>query len=53
MLHQLRVQCPTGKVVAVVGMAHMDGIENEWRKSAKAAPEAEPVEGAVEHGAHM
>ena len=26
----LRRECPSGVVVAVVGLAHMDGIEREW-----------------------
>jgi pheromone shutdown protein TraB len=32
MVWQLGAQCPRGKVVVVVGMAHMDGIEKEWRE---------------------
>jgi pheromone shutdown protein TraB len=32
MVWQLGLQCPQGKVVVVVGMAHMDGIEKEWRE---------------------
>lgn len=30
MVKQLRRQVPQGVVVAVVGLAHMDGIEHEW-----------------------
>ena len=32
MAFMLRKHCPKGKVVAVVGMAHVDGIEREWEK---------------------
>jgi pheromone shutdown protein TraB len=28
----LRRHCGKGKVVVVVGMAHMEGIEREWEK---------------------
>ena len=30
MVKAIREQCPSGTVVAVVGLAHMDGIEREW-----------------------
>merc|ERR1719198_1577235 len=30
MVKELRRKCPDGTVVAVVGLAHMDGIEHEW-----------------------
>ena len=30
MVKQLRRKIPQGVVVAVVGLAHMDGIEHEW-----------------------
>ena len=30
MVRSIRKQCPNGVVVAVVGLAHMDGIEREW-----------------------
>lgn len=30
MVKELRRKCPSGVVVAVVGLAHMDGIEREW-----------------------
>ena len=32
MAMMLRRHCGIGKVVAVVGMAHMEGIEREWEK---------------------
>jgi pheromone shutdown protein TraB len=32
MAMMLRRHCGKGKVVAVVGMAHMEGIEREWEK---------------------
>ena len=32
MAMMLRRHCGEGKVVAVVGMAHMEGIEREWEK---------------------
>lgn len=32
MAKMLRQHCSIGKVVAVVGMAHMEGIEREWEK---------------------
>lgn len=31
MTEKLLSECPVGRSVAVVGMAHMDGIEDEWR----------------------
>jgi len=31
MTEALLTRCPAGRTVAVVGMAHMDGIEEEWR----------------------
>mmetsp|Transcript_22401 Transcript_22401/g.68237 ORF Transcript_22401/g.68237 Transcript_22401/m.68237 type:complete len:117 (+) Transcript_22401:704-1054(+) len=37
MLWQLRSQCPRGKIIAVVGMAHMDGIETLWKDTRKRA----------------
>ena len=30
MVNALRRKCQSGVVVAVVGLAHMDGIEREW-----------------------
>jgi len=30
MVKEIRRRCPSGVVVAVVGLAHMDGIEKEW-----------------------
>ena len=30
MVKEIRRKCPSGTVVAVVGLAHMDGIEAEW-----------------------
>ena len=30
MVKNIRQKCPSGVVVAVVGLAHMDGIEKEW-----------------------
>ena len=35
MAKMLRGHCSDGKVVAVVGMAHVDGIEREWEELAK------------------
>ena len=32
MAHNLRRHCAAGRVVAVVGMAHMNGIEREWSR---------------------
>ncbi|CAK0800848.1 unnamed protein product [Prorocentrum cordatum] len=32
MAEELLVECPPGRIVAVVGMAHMDGIEQEWQR---------------------
>lgn len=32
MAENLRRRCGEGKVVAVVGLAHLDGIEREWQK---------------------
>eukprot|EP00977_Amphora_coffeiformis_P025887 scaffold22839_cov171-Amphora_coffeaeformis.AAC.6 len=32
MAHNLLRHCASGRVVAVVGMAHMDGIEREWSR---------------------
>mmetsp|Transcript_52654 Transcript_52654/g.157734 ORF Transcript_52654/g.157734 Transcript_52654/m.157734 type:complete len:87 (-) Transcript_52654:75-335(-) len=33
MANCLRERCGDGQVVAVVGMAHVDGIEREWGKA--------------------
>lgn len=30
-------RCPRGRVVVAVGMAHLDGIEREWMRTAKKA----------------
>jgi len=30
MAQMLRKHCSNGKVVAIVGMAHVEGIEREW-----------------------
>lgn len=35
MAQNLREHCNKGKIVAVVGMAHMDGVEREWMKLRK------------------
>jgi len=35
MAQNLRNKCSKGKVVAVVGIAHMDGIEREWSRLGK------------------
>lgn len=35
MAQNLRKHCNAGKVVAVVGIAHMDGIEREWSRLGK------------------
>lgn len=32
MAEKLLGECPPGRIVAVVGMAHMDGIEQEWQR---------------------
>ena len=37
MANNLRAHCGKGKVVAVVGMAHMDGIEQHWTKLGKSS----------------
>ena len=30
MARRLRENCPSGTAVAVVGAAHLDGVEREW-----------------------
>lgn len=30
MVRSIRQRCRSGVIVAVVGLAHMDGIESEW-----------------------
>ena len=32
MAENLRKHCGQGRVLAVVGLAHMDGVEREWEK---------------------